>query len=150
MLVVSPPNWQTSPGRTKQFLVITEPKLNFKNSRQACERLGGNAELATITNAADEEFIGTLVPDTPKATRFIGLQRKRKEKFKWTKGGIGMLRITDYAGWFPGMPGLALNTRKLKCVGQETRMINGVARSGWVLINCRNAHRYICERPVPK
>ena len=125
--------------------MVNSPKLNFFDARAACARLRDGSELAAITTAEDNDFIGSLASE-PRADRFFGLRRKGAEKFKWEKEGLGRLRMDDYAGWFPGMPG---RERKLRCVAQETRMINGVTTAGWVITGCNQHRRYVCQRPVP-
>jgi hypothetical protein len=96
-------------------------------SRDNCS--GAGAKLATITSAAEQAFVGSLVGAT---SRWIGLSRFGAPAFSWISG-----EAVTYTNWEATEPNAS---------GEAAALIR-TGTLGWFDVLVTESHPAICERP---
>ena len=71
--------------------------MNWHEAKDYCDAVGGH--LATITTAAEQDFIESLILDAGKNFYWIGGYHENNETWQWITG-----EQWDYTNWSPGEP----------------------------------------------
>ncbi len=79
----------------KHKYLIVEEKCTWTEAKEKCEAMGGH--LATITSAAEQQFIEQLLPG--RVELWIGMHRDNNDAFYWVTG-----EEIDYNNWRQGEP----------------------------------------------
>ncbi|KAJ7391740.1 C-type lectin domain 19 member A [Desmophyllum pertusum] len=108
--------------------------LNWNAAKSACETLG--SKLVAINSQAEQQALASKITDAQ--SRWIGLYRDPKDKFRWL--WVDGTR-PNYTYW---------NTEEPNSVHEECGEMLSKANYGgkWNDLMCTNSIPYICEIPI--
>jgi hypothetical protein len=85
-----------------EYAVLTAENITWTNARSAAQALGAGWDLATITSAAENAFVISLLPASAIQNSYYWLgatDEQQEGTWKWVTG-----EPFSYTNWFPGEP----------------------------------------------